>query len=91
MDVRPVAEAGAAAALVGSLVKVLPAVAALFAVAWYCVCLWESRTGQAWRARWRRLLHRRPLAVEDKVAFLFLGLSAAGAALALVAVSRVLP
>lgn len=50
-----------ALAIVGTLAGKLPLVAAAFAIVWYCVCLYESQTMQAYlRRRWPRLaLERR--------------------------------
>ena len=88
---RAVAEATAAAAVIGAFAKIVPAIAACFAIAWYCVCLWESATGRRWRDRWRALLVRRTLSFEDRMAFLFLILAGSGAAGAVFALGRLLP
>ncbi len=35
----------------GALVKLLPAIAALWTVAWLSISMWESKTVQGWRRR----------------------------------------
>lgn len=87
---RSLAEAGAVVAVVGSLAKILPPLAAAFAVAWYGVQIWESPVGKRWRLRWRQLLVERSLTIEDRLAFLWLALAGSGAFLAMLAVSRII-
>ncbi|MGE3279698.1 MAG: hypothetical protein AB7H90_03430 [Alphaproteobacteria bacterium] len=84
---RAIADAGAAAVVVGALAKILPPLAAAFAVAWYSILIWESDHGKRWRARWKRLFSRQ-VSAEDRVAFVVLGLGGVGVALALVALGR---
>lgn len=88
---RAVAEATAAAAVIGAFAKIVPAIAACFAIAWYCVCLWESPVGHRWRDRWRALLTGRTMSFEDRMAFLFLLLAGSGAAGVVLALGRMLP
>ncbi len=35
----------------GALVKLLPAIAALWTIAWLSISMWESKTVQGWRKR----------------------------------------
>lgn len=37
----------------GALAGYLPALASVFAIAWYMLQIWESKTGRQMRARWR--------------------------------------
>jgi hypothetical protein len=43
-----------AASLIGILAGALPALAALGAVVWYCIAIYETKTVQTWLARWRK-------------------------------------
>lgn len=88
---RPLIEAGAATIAAGAFVKLLPPLAAAFAVLWYGIQIWQSETGRRWRVRWRRALTFQALDTEDRLAFLLLGLGGAGVALALYGVERLLP
>lgn len=51
-------DAASASAIVGSFLNLLPKLAAVVALLWYCILIWESRTSLSWRARWRRLYRR---------------------------------
>lgn len=90
---RPVSEwimDGAALGVLGGvLAKVLPAAAALLACVWYCVLLWECKTGQAWRARWRRLFQR-SMTIADRVAYFVLALFSIAAAFVIYGIGRIL-
>lgn len=44
--------------LLGALLGWMPSVAAVFAICWYSILMWESSTGKWWRSRWRRLFVR---------------------------------
>lgn len=46
-----VADVGAAGAVIGTLVGYLPTIAAVLAIVWYCIQIWESKT-------FRRLIQR---------------------------------
>lgn len=52
------AHTASVAAILGTLANILPPVLAalgsLLAVIWYGVQIYESKTAQAWRARWHR-------------------------------------
>lgn len=90
---RPISEwimDGAALGVLGGvLAKVIPATAALLACVWYCVLLWECKTGLGWRSRWGRLFHR-SVTVADRVAYFVLALFGIAAAFVLYAVGRVI-
>ena len=45
------------AAIIGALAGLLPPLAALFAILWYCIQIYESKTYQCWRVKRRRLRH----------------------------------
>lgn len=44
-------EALSVTTVIGTIAGWLPAIAALFSIAWYAVRLWESRTVQGWFGR----------------------------------------
>lgn len=84
-----VGESVAAVAVLGAFIKLLPPLAAAAAIVWYGFQIWESPIGKRWRARWRRVfVERKPLTVEDRMAFLLTGIGGAGVALVLLAVYR---
>lgn len=37
--------------VLGAIAAVLPPLAALLGVLWYCIQIWESKTGRYWRSR----------------------------------------
>jgi hypothetical protein len=85
------AETVAALALTGVLAKLLPAIASLLAIVWYCVVLWECPVGKRWRLRWRNLYFGAlagSLTVENKLMLLLLLLGGGGMAMALYAISE---
>lgn len=55
---------GAAGVFVASLAGVLPPIAALLAIVWYCIQIWESKTTRThirlWRMQERKRRARRP-------------------------------
>lgn len=84
-----IVDAGAAALAVGALVNVLPPIAAVMAITWYAIQIWQSDTGKMWRSRWRRLFFRKTTA-DDRMAFLVLALGGVGAMLAILALGMVM-
>lgn len=86
---RTLLEAGAVASVAAVLMKLLPPISVMVAIAYYGFQIWEHPIGQRWRARWRRLLWDGGLTDEDRVLFAFLALGGTGVFLGLVALSRV--
>lgn len=84
-------DASAALAVLGALSNALPPLAAVAALLWYGVQLWESKTGLNWRSRWKRVFLHKKLSLEDKLAFLILALSGGGALFIFAAISRIMP
>lgn len=50
-----VADVAAALTVVGAILQYVPAVAALFAILWYSILIWESDTVRGWTGRGKRL------------------------------------
>ena len=88
------AEAISLLTVIAVLGKLLPYMASLLCIIWYCVVLWESRTGRWWRQRWAAffwfVVQRRGLTVEDKMAMFFLAMFGGGVTLLLLAVERIM-
>jgi formate hydrogenlyase subunit 3/multisubunit Na+/H+ antiporter MnhD subunit len=82
-------EAGAALLVAGAFIKALPPLAAVFAITWYAIQIWQSETGRGWRMRWKRLF-RGQLTVDDCAAFILLCLGGLGAAVTLYALGMVM-
>lgn len=46
-----IADIGAAGAVIGTLAGYLPTAAAVLAIVWYCIQIWESKTVRKWTGR----------------------------------------
>jgi len=49
-----VADIAAAITVVGAILQYIPAVAALFAILWYSILIWESDTVRGWTGRHKK-------------------------------------
>ena len=48
-------DVGALIVALGAFWNILPGIAVLFAIGWYCVMLWENATVQSWLGRDRKI------------------------------------
>lgn len=87
---RAFMDAGAGVAVVGVLAKALPPLAAALALIWYAIQIWQSDTGKLWRGRWKRLFSRQ-MTMEDRVAFVLLGVFGGGALAGSIAFGVMMP
>lgn len=51
MSDHPIVNAAALGLIAGAWFQIIPAVAALFAILWYCILIWESNTVRGWTGR----------------------------------------
>ena len=51
IDGRHVVDAVAAGGVIGTLAGYLPVAAAILAIIWYCIQIWESKTVRGWTRR----------------------------------------
>jgi len=51
MSQHPVIDAAAIGVIAGAWLQIIPAIAAVFAIAWYCILIWESNTVRGWTNR----------------------------------------
>lgn len=51
--VKSVVDAASVVTVVGTLMDVLPAIAALFTIVWTTIRIWETNTVQDWWSNWR--------------------------------------
>ena len=58
--IKGILDWGSIAIAAGTLVKLLPAIAALWTIAWLSISMWESKTVRGWRKRGK-------VTQEDKV------------------------
>lgn len=52
-SVKTALDAASVVTVVGTLVEVLPAIAALFTIVWTAIRIWETNTIQTWWSNWR--------------------------------------
>lgn len=52
--VKDMTDVASVATLVGTLVDILPAIAAAFTIIWTAIRIWETDTVKTWRARWKK-------------------------------------
>lgn len=51
--VKQALDAASVVTVVGTLVEVLPAIAAVFTIVWTVIRIWETKTVQNWWSNWR--------------------------------------
>jgi hypothetical protein len=51
MSEHPVVDAAALGVIAGAWLQIIPAIAAVFAILWYCILIWESDTMCGWTGR----------------------------------------